>query len=241
MKLTGSVILFCASILASYSNCIAQVHPDSIVHWWKNYDQSYGNDYTLVNGIRYIQVPARAEGHPFLDGDQFSKGRIVIGEKEFEGVELKYDICNQQIILNYRDYSGSQQQIVLISNEIQEFELENRLFRLMELPEKGQRYVQVIEGDPFSCMFYWHKELVKGLSGEYYYRYLPQTRSTFLMTQGELKPFKGKRSFINSFPEEYRKEIKGYFRSRSFLFNEASDTDLQKAVQFCNELIQNGK
>jgi hypothetical protein len=241
MKLTGPVIVLCATMLASASGIIAQNNPDTNISGWHAYfDRSYGNDYTLINGIRFLQIPARAEGHPFMGENRFSTGRICIGENEYDGVDLKYDICNQQVILNYRDFTGSTQQIVLVSNEINEFTLETRLFRKMELPEKGWRYLQVMEGEPVSCLFYWHKELVKGSVGEYYYRYLPEKRSAYLLIYGELHPFRGKRSFINAFPEKYRKEIKGYFKSSNFLFSEASDSDLQYTLHFCNELMKNG-
>lgn len=242
MRLTISLIVFFSSVLAPHKKIIAQIHSDtSIYSWWEYFDQSFGNDYLLVNGIRYLQIPALAEGHPFMRENRFSAGRIVIGQKEFRGTELKYDICNQQIILNYKDFSGSDQVIVLVSDEINEFTLENLLFRKMELPEIGQRYVQVMEGDPVSCFFYWQKELVGGLSGEYYHRYLPEQRSGYLMISGELHPFRGKRSFINAFPEKYRKEIKGYLRSSYFLFREASDADLKNTLQFCNGLMKNGR
>ena len=242
MKLVRSVIVFCAFILGPFTNSIAQANPDtSIIAWRQYFDRLYGNDYNLLNGIRFLQIPARAEGHPFLGENKFSTGIIVIGEKEYDGVELKYDICNQQIILNYIDLSGSQQQIVLVSNEINEFTLGDRLFRKVKLPEKEQRYFQVIEGDPVSCMYYWQKELVGGLSGEYYYRYFPEKRSAYLMINGELHPFRRKKSFISAFPEKHQKEIRGYFKHPYFRFSEASDTDLQKALQFCNEIMNNGK
>lgn len=201
MKLTISLFVLLSSVLLPRSKIIAQVHPDTTIQAWREYyDRSYGSDYTLVNGIRYLQIPAGAEGHPFMGENRFLPGRIVIGEKEFDGTELKFDICNQEIILNYRDFSGSSQQIVLVSDAIDEFTLEDQVFRKMELPDMGQRYVQVMRGDPASCLFYWQKELVEGLSGEYYYRYLPEKRSAYLMMNGELQPFRGKRSFVNAFP-----------------------------------------
>ena len=242
MKLTLPLFVLLSSVLLPHLRIIAQDHPDtSIYSWWEYFDQSFGNDYLLVNGIRYLQIPMLAEGHPFIKENRFSPGRIVIGQKEFHGTELKYDICNQQIILSYKDFSGSDQEIVLVSDEINEFTLQNLLFRKMDLPEIGQRYVQVMEGDPISFFFYWQKELVGGLSGEYYHRYLPEKRSAYLMINGELHPFRGKRSFINAFPEKYRKEIKGYLRSSYFLFSEASDSDLQNTLQFCNGLMKDGR
>ena len=242
MKLTGPVVILCVGVWSSFTNCDAQNNLDTtLVEWYEHFDSSLGNDYTLVNGIRYLQIPARAEGHPFLGENRFSPGTIRIGEEKYVGTELKYDICNQQIILNYRHFSGSEQQIVLVSDQINAFTLGNRSFQKVYQAEEGPKYFQVIEGDPVSCLYFYQKELVDGSSGEYYYRYLPEKRSAFLSINGEFHPFKGKRSFIHAFPEGYQKEIRRYFKSTPFRFSEAIDTDMHNALQFCNELMKSDR
>ncbi len=94
---------FLLLVLCSCSHLInaqAGTTADSSLSEWKEYfDVSYGYDPNLVNGIRYLNLYPNSDGHQFLAEDQFYNGSLVIGNTEYEDVDLKYDICNQNIIL----------------------------------------------------------------------------------------------------------------------------------------------
>lgn len=210
---------------------------DSTVNHWKSYfDGAYGNDYNLVNGIKYLNLYPRAEGHPFLGPDQFFKGKLVVNDRIYEGVDLKYDICRQQLILRYPHFSGSTEQIILVNENITEFEIQGKTFRKYNIPGKGERFCQVLAGDSISCLYYWKINLVKGSSYGQYHKYLPETKEAYLLRGQEVFPFRNRRSFVDLFLDAHQKDIKRYLRSNAFSFREAGDNEMRRLIEFCDEI-----
>ena len=92
----------------------AQQVSEAVINQSKSeYSEAYGSDYNLVNGIRYLNLHPQADGHPFMETDQYTRGRIQINDRVYTDAELKYDISNQQVILKYQLLSGSIEQIIL--------------------------------------------------------------------------------------------------------------------------------
>jgi len=66
------------------------------------YDHVYGLDPALYNGRIYTYAaPRNTTGDPFLSGADYCKGHITIEGKIYDGLNLNYDIFNQQILLKY--------------------------------------------------------------------------------------------------------------------------------------------
>ena len=107
------LLLFVTALPGSLS---AQDQPDQVAvfnEWEDYFDRVYGVDYNLVNGIRYLYPYARAHGHPFLGENRFYTGYAVINGHYYQDLLFKYDICNQQIILNHTFLSGGTEQIII--------------------------------------------------------------------------------------------------------------------------------
>ena len=98
------------------------VSEDARDHFGK-FDQLFGLDQNLINGIRYrIEFPD-TKGHPFLDEEEFSEGSIQIGEVWYKDIKLAYNIYNQEVVLNYHNSFGGSEYIVLHNEFVQGFRL----------------------------------------------------------------------------------------------------------------------
>jgi hypothetical protein len=120
--------------------------------------ESYGPDQHLINGVEYINLHIRSEGHKFLDEDKYYKGRVVIDRKIYKDVLLKYDIFNQQVLLLIEHQSGGNKQIILNNLRIDGFEINGRIFHKYTSPVSGTIFYQVIGNDEMSCFYHFKKQ-----------------------------------------------------------------------------------
>jgi hypothetical protein len=232
---TCLVLIYLQSFYAQSTDKI-----DSAVLKWKLFfNQSYGTDYNLVNGIRYLNLYPSAEGHPFFGEDRFYNGKLVINKKVYQDVEFKYDIYNQEIILQYHYFTGSTDDIILIKEFIDEFEMDGKLFRKYTFPENIPRFYQVVsQGSNINCLYYWSKDLLKGSSVQSFFKYSPEKKISYLVIDNKINPFRGRKSFVKIFPSKYQKEIRLYLRSNKIWLRDASDMTIQKLFIHCNKLVQ---
>ncbi len=238
MKLSFPILAGFLLGLSGTMEMPAQEVPDSSLIQWKTiYSRAYGSDYQLINGIKYLKIPPIAEGHPYLGSDAFSVSRLVLNRRLYNNAEIKYDICNQQIILRARPFSGVEEQIVLVNENVREFQLEGKTFRPFRFDHESPRIYQVIAGDSISCLYYWQKALVKGGVGDYYYKYLPETRKSYLLMDNELHRFRNRKTFIRVFPDEHQGAIRKYLRTNSINISRAGDSSMELLMTFCNNLL----
>lgn len=215
----------------------AESVPDWSIHKWKAfYDQSCGADYNLINGIKYLNIYPSSDGHPFLGEDLFYHGKLVVNDKEYQNQGIKYDICNQQIVLQYRHFSGSVERIILVNEIVDEFEIQGKIFRKYTFPERNPHFYQVVAEGKVACLYFWKKDMVTGSSVDAYYRYLPEKKQSYLLIDSKLLSFRSKRSFVKWFPEAHHKNIKAYLKSNKISFGMASDQMMQQLLTFCNEI-----
>lgn len=213
---------------------------DSAVLSWKSYfEQLYGTDYNLLNGTRYVNLYPTANGHPFLGDDVFFKGNIVISGKVYRDVDIKYDISSQEIILQYPHFSGNTDKIILNREFIDEFILDGKLFRKFRFPDTEPGFYQVVARGEISCLYYWKKDLLKGISSQNFFTYSPEQKKSYLLIDKKIISFRGRRSFIKAFPELYHKEILSFIKSNKIDFRNAADAEIRSLMVYCNQLMQN--
>jgi hypothetical protein len=214
---------------------------DSNINTWKEYfDLSYGPDYNLINGIEYLYLYSNVTGHPFFGENRFYTGRLVIDDQEFQDVDIKYDIYNQNIILRYLLVSGGLNQIILNNEFIQEFNIDGRFFRKYFFPETGTRFFQVVASGKINCLYYWEKNLDQSSSSAWNpYSFALQKKQAYIVINNKIYPFKNRRSFVRLFPAQYQKEIKQFIRKNRIWLKRASDNGMRRLIEFCNQLTEN--
>jgi hypothetical protein len=210
----------------------------ALLTWKLFFEQSYGEDYNLINGRRYVNVYPGADGHPFLGENIFYRGNIIINNKVYREVEIKYDICDQHIILQYPYFSGNSDKIILVDKFIDGFEINGMLFRKYDFPETGPRFCQVVSQDHISCLYYWSKVLIKGLSTRSFFQYSAEKHLSYLAIENKLYPFNSRKSFLKLLPQEYNEEIKQLLRSNKIWIRDASDSQMRQIMIYCNSLIR---
>lgn len=231
------LILF-ACFYSGAATAQVQTVSDSTIYSWKKYfDLSYGPDYNLINGIKYFYLYSNVDGHPFFRENQFYAGSLVIADREYQDVYLKYDLYNQNMILQYSPFAGGTNQILLKNEFIHEFKIDGKLFRKYSFPETGTRFYQVVTSGKIYCLYYWEKELNYSTSS--LYNFSPQKKVSYIVMNGKPYRFKSKKQFRRLFPVQHKKEIKQFIRNNKIRLKNESDSNMRRLLEFCNQLTEN--
>jgi hypothetical protein len=240
-KILKSILLLIFSIaLAPGNTAFCQVESDSAPHSLLDqklgFDQKYGLDPNLMNGLKYNYPYANINGNPFLL-EEGTIGNIQINGKKFLGEKIRFDILNNQVILDYQDNSSNQQSIVLRNEWVEQFEFGDRIFKKVTLEGNNEHIVQLIYEGNVSCYYDWTKEhkLASG-AGSHYYYFAEARKSGILIRDGEEMHFRMRRSFLKHFQKEEKQKIKKYLKTEKIRFNKANYREMKAIMKYSNQI-----
>ena len=217
---------------------VAQEINDKIVSDYNDlFKKSIGLDENLINGCKYMNQFNNVKGHEFLGNNEFVSGSLVLNNKTYTNVSIKYDILNQDIILSYKNSLEGINHIVLQKSLISEFDLDDKHFEKLYFPETDTQFFQVISNKSIKCLYFWQKTLeINPQSVQNYFEYSDQRKKTYLIINNDLEHYSGKHSFIKIFPEDLHKPIKAYFSKHKLNIKDASEASIVKLIEFCESL-----
>jgi hypothetical protein len=216
--------------------------PDAKADYWnelyKSVVNEYGFDQVLVNGTCYEDIYLGSVGHPFLFEDQFYKGTLIYREREYQGVDIKYDIYKQQVILYFRQ-NNSIAWIIPPNDFISAFNLGDKLFVKHPFEGKSRFYQVIFDTEELKCLYYWSKLRYDSDHKRYYnsYRFTDSEKTTYLFIDDVLKKYSDNRTFVRLFPEESQVRIKQYIKNNKIKVAKSSDVVMEKLVTYCKTLL----
>jgi len=209
------------------------------IHWRTLFDNSYGPDHNLINGRKYIDYRPNSVGHPFLGENKIYPGTVVINQRTYKDLNLKYDIYNQELIVRYTDFSGANNLIVLNKEFVSEFIIGNHYFKRYVHPNDGSQFNEVIASGEISCLWYWKKNMTHSVTSvENYYNYMPERKETFLLIDDQFYKYKGTHSFVMQIPESIKEEVTKYIRRNRIRVRSASESQMSLLISHCNNLLK---
>jgi len=225
-------------VVGSFSTVSAQpLSPATLRGLQEYFTDAFQVDQHLIHGTRYYNMYPAAPGNPFFEPDEFRTGSVIINDKEYRNVRLKYDICNQRLLLRHSIVNSGSADIVLIDDAIREFAFDGKVFRKYTIPKKGEQYCQEIGTGSLRCLYFWHKELVPlSNSLDSYNQYTNPEKNSYLIRNGEQFPFKGEKSFIKCFPLTQQHDIRKFVKENRIILRHAADADMLKLIGFCQTL-----
>lgn len=228
-------LLILATMVASVfipSEIYAQ--PAEKVQEIRNYfDRSYGSDFNLLNGRRYYLYYS-SNSHPFLTTDQSRPGELILDGMAYHGVPINYDLYQQEVILQYISHSGETRYVILNSEQVQEFVLDQKIFRNISLEGRDLGYGQVLRANELGFYIFFNKKLNETPSmNTTPYHYTKLSKRFYLEMNGSTAQVGSRGSFIQQFAPGDRKAIRQYMRQHHIRLNKASDEALRGLLQFC--------
>jgi hypothetical protein len=235
--IAGSVALLLVTI---YQPLLSQEASDqSILEIRDHAEDTYGPDMLLISGEKYHYPYRAALGNPFLTPSGNDDASVQLNGVVYENQRVKYDIHNQLIVLEFNDMNGASRSIIIRDELLDQFILDDRLFK--KYPQEGsdERFGQVIYEGEISCLYFWKKRYsVDSKVGQNQYSFSDPIRQSFLMTDGQVIPYKGKRSFLSCFPAQERVQIKAFMKKNRIRIRKEGDTDMRLLLEKINQIHQ---
>ncbi|MBN2350180.1 MAG: hypothetical protein JXJ22_15175 [Bacteroidales bacterium] len=218
-------------------------HEDSVFgKLLKEYENIYGYDQNLVNGIQYDNLYPMANGHPFLDNDIFYPATIDINHQHYDNLKLKYNIFDQNIIVEYTNAKQEQFHLIVNNVFVDKFTLNSRIFRPYNFNDYGTHFYQVVGEGYITVLYYWHKKYSLSNNTRYsIYNFHTQKHTSYLLIDNKLLHYRSRHSFCKLLPESIRKEVKTYIIKNNIKVRKSADQRIIDLVIKCNTLIQNNK
>lgn len=232
------ILCYLALLLLQFSPLVAQkTSPAPYVGIRKDAEASYGPDPDLLNGKKYNFIYHSAKGSPFFEVHGNALSSIQIKGKKYEEEQVKFDIYNQLVVLDFSDLSGATSSIVLRDDWVDYFSIGSIPFK--KFPDKyGKlRFGQVLYEGRITCVYFWKKTYVTELKeGEVYYSFSKPVREAVIILEGEACSFKNNKSFLNCFPQELRGPVKSQIKSRHIRIRKAGNLEVQALMQYINQI-----
>jgi hypothetical protein len=200
-------------------------------------DTIYGSDPLLFNGRQYIyQIPPRSSGNQFFTNPDFRKGWISIADRQYQNLNLNYDILNQVLLLKYIDQGGYTMVIEVSQSWLAGFGLGTRQFELIRKNDKPIIY-QVIQSKNVTVRYHWQKELkLENVMTNATYAFSGPRRTSFLIIHGREHEYKKNREFIKAWDPTLQSTVSKYLKTNKIKVNNATDASISMLVNFCNTL-----
>ena len=195
----------------------------------------YGIDQELINGVFYENKYYKAIGHPFLLKDEFFPGEINLRGKLYKDIELKYDIFEQHIIINY-SYDYKKLWVVLPDEFISEFSFKGMSFKKFEFPGHFPTFYQVIgNSDELQCLYHWSKKRNDSdhLRVYFSYEFTDEGRASYLLLDGQLLKYYNNLSFIKKFPKAMQNQVRKYIKSHDIKVSKSKDKLISDLIDYC--------
>ncbi len=205
-------------------------------------ENRYGPFTSLINGEEYYYPYRQALGDPFFPVHDHNKASVRINGKVYENQQIKYDIYNNLVVLDFNDMNGALKSIILRSEWLDYFVLGNILFKKFRDEHGSERFGQVIYEGDITCFYLWTKRYQPNTRfGESRYSFSDPFRHSFILLNGELRPYNGRHSFLKCFPVKDRPYIKTYLKKNRVRIRRASDADMSLLMEFINQIQGNEK
>ena len=106
-------------------------------------DRAFGQDQELVNGLQYYNHHPKSMGTPYLLDGFVRQGWVSIRGVIYNPVWLRYDIHSQQVEVEYTTLNGADNQVVLVSDRVDHFQMGEYFFRNLSLQGEEEQFYQV--------------------------------------------------------------------------------------------------
>lgn len=197
----------------------------------------YGLNPLLYNGrlYSYFVVPGTI-GNQFMENDEFVPGSVTLRDVTFSNLDLNYDVYNQQLVLKYHNPSRGISLITISDAWLQSFTLGDLNFRIIQTADTTRKIFRVIGSGPMFLLEYRTKNLaLDDQPGKRNYRFSALKTEHYLMSENQIKPYTGNRSFLALLPPDKKNLVKDFMHIHRIRLRKAGDKALSELINFCNK------
>ncbi len=202
----------------------------------------YGKDVRLVNGRIFSQPHPKAHGHPYMKSTNWISGSVTVYGKEFSGLKLNYDICQDNLIFLDESVNGDKKIILLNKYNIEGFTVEEDKFVTLS-PEDAEnlyeyQYFEVLCNGKVSLYNRWTKTFEAVTSQEFPAgRFLDTKITRYLLKDQVIYRIRNRFALLKICADR-KSELRKYMRRHKIDFRKGSDEPLADLIEYYNGLIK---
>ncbi len=199
----------------------------------REFDRAYGLDPILYNGIKYFQNQSGVVGTAFLDTDYTSDCAVSINGKRYENLLIKYDVYKQVFVLNFLNFVGANEQIVLNLGNSDTLYLRGKVFIKNIYNSIKQPYVQILSHkDNTAYISYVKSYTYNGMGKAVGFEYSELDSRLFFLIKNNIVPIRNKKSFLYTLSINSKKEAQMFLRENRIKFRNIGEGDVKKLLTF---------
>jgi hypothetical protein len=202
-------------------------------------DRTFGSDQGLVNGIQFSNQYIRIEGNPYFMEGRYRIGSVLIGDQFYEYVRLRYNLYTQKVEIEYLAPEGHMNQLITVPEQMPAFYLEGYEFRRLQIGEDESAYYMVLSSERTSSYIGWNIDAIGG--GNSQRRFSPPSRKYWIQEGEHWTTFHDRKSYLQAFPPERKKEFKDLLKWKRFYFNQASTNEVVDLIWATLRLMEEGE
>lgn len=200
-------------------------------------DSMYGKDPTLYKGPKYLAERRCDFGHPFVFGEDFKPGTISLQGQVYNDLLLNYDVFEQVLILQYSNYLGANEQLIMNADVVDWFKIGNRKFVKNLFVEVNNPFVELM-GDKagVQCLVSYSKRYgFENKNGDAGFGYSDIAFSKYIFQNGELFKFKTKKQFLKELSDWNNDEMNGYVKKLKWNIRKMDGAQLLLLCTYLND------
>lgn len=217
-----------------YLNGQNKIETENYYLW---FDEQVGIENTgLNNGIRYKELYRIKDGkHKFYRTSSFIKGDIIYDEQPYYNIDLKYDLFEDQIIINLQTKNGNSL-FQLIKDLISIITIDNKNFvnlytrQIKNSSNSISGFHEILVSNNTIILYKKHKKIRNKQFEKIVYSKFKSKNEYYFFTEGEYYLIKSKGEISKIFPD-YRKEINSFINNNRVLLNSNYDLFLIQLSQ----------
>jgi len=206
------------------------------------YKKAIGKNALLFNGLEYVDQYAGVRGHQFYNSPDWEEGIVEYQGQVYTGVDMKYDIVDDILIIGHFDEAGFFSEIELIRDKVKRFHLMGAdFFRVIEGSEwagalKVGFYRDVYRGKSHVLARYEKDVEARVSSNDRYNEFDLRTRH-FIITDGAVFTVGRKKSLLKALPA-HSKEVKSFMKKNKYRLKENKEAELATILKYYDNLTE---
>lgn len=223
---TNSNAIFIALLFSCiYSNTVYSQNNQDETKYHNWFDSLVGVENTeLYNGIVYVEKYRTInEKTKFFKSPDFLSGSVTYYGQRFYGIDIKYDVFEDQLLLRLLDRLGGNT-IQLFKNQISDFIIDGHEFVKIEerdgIEKNISGFYEVSLRSPLFTLYIKHekKDFARKDRRSLYYEFVDSKSDYMLLYKGEYFTIEKKKDVTTIFPE-LKKEIDKFYSIAKSLRN----------------------
>lgn len=235
MKIKTHYSLLLILFLLSNLNSFSQIKIEDF------FDTSIGKEnLPLNNGAFYFNTFKTLTSHQYYQTNKYVVGNLTYNNQYYNTVNLKYD--NYKDILIFKPYGESENfGIILVSNEVSKFQLNNKSFINLSLITNDSvknvsgYYEENLKAKDFTFYIKHKKDRREFIKNQIIYTDFEIYNEFLILTNQTYYSIKSKKDTTNLFPN-YKNEINTFYNENSKLAKDNKTEFYEKIFRFIDNL-----